>query len=425
MGKDKPKKEELMPYDDYTELTAQEDIYHGLDEKPKKRMFFPLMIILVVLAAGIIGVITFSNFKFFKPVRQYIEDVFENTTVFFTGKEETNRIKGILRENGLEKETNVIPYENAAGSKYVVLNSNVIAARANYIAELSKKGKVLWETATSIAEPLIDADGNYIVLADKGGKGICLYYKNKLVYSIQASNSILTVDVSASGDVAVATEKDFYKGAVEVFNKSGRQVFSWNSGSEYVMGASISENSRRLAIVLLNTDEKVKTNVQFFDINKSSGYHTTAFENSAVLSARFVNNVLDITGDNCIAGLKLNGNKKWYTKYKENQLVNFSMDMRGNKIIALESNAIPYLNVYAENGNLLTSFETEDTPGSIDIMGRNIIYNISRDIYFGVPGKEKHFMASMDVKKLKIIDASSFLVVYNNSLEFIGTGQKQ
>lgn len=425
MGKKKSNETEIMPFDDYTELTVEEDIYHGLDEKPKKKPIFNLIIILIVLVVGITGVIAFSNFRFITPIQRSIGNTFEKTTGFFAEREEQNRIKGILQENGLEKETNVIPYENAAVSSYISLNSNVIATRANYIAELNKKGKVLWETATSVAEPLIDAAGNYIVLADEGGKGICLYHKNKLVYSIQAQNPILTVDVSSDGDAVVTTDKEFYKGAVEVFNKNGRQVFSWNSGSEYVLNASISESSRRLAIVLLNADEKVKTNIQFFDINKSTGYHTATFENSAVLSAKFIGNVLDVTGDNCIAGLKQSGSTKWYTEYKENQLLSFAMDLSGNKILTLETNAVPSIHVYAENGNLLTSFETEDTPGSVDIMGRNIIYNMSRDIYFGVPGKEKHFTASMDVKKLKIIDASSFLVVYNNSLEFINTGQQQ
>jgi len=425
MGKKKPDKTKIKPIDDYTELPAEEDIYHGLDEKPGKKPIFYMVLVLIVLAVGITGTVAFSNFRFLLPVRQYIGDTFEKTTEFFGGKISQNRIAGILEQKGAEKETNVIPYEHASNAGYISHNSNIIATRANYIAEFNRKGKIIWETATSITEPVTDASGDYIVLADEGGKGICLYYKNKLVYSIQAQNPILTVDVSASGDVAVTTEKEFYKGAVEVFNKNGRQVFSWNSGSEYVLNAAISEASRRLAIVLLNADNNVKTNIQFFDINKSTGYYTAAFENSAVLSAKFIDNVLDVTADNCIAGLKLSGSTKWYNQYKENQLKNYAMDERGNKILTLETNAVPSVHVYAENGNLFTSFETQYLPGSVDIMGRSIIYNMSRDIFFGVPGKEKHFTASMDIKKLKIIDATSFLVVYNNSLEFINTGQQQ
>ena len=142
MGKKEPETTKHRPIDDYTELSAEEDIYHGLDEKPKKKPMFYMVSVLIVLAIGITGIVAFSNFSFLLPVRQYIGDTFEKTTEFFGGKISQNRIAGILELKGEEKETNVIPYEHASNAGYISHNSNIIATRANYIAEFNRKGKM-------------------------------------------------------------------------------------------------------------------------------------------------------------------------------------------------------------------------------------------------------------------------------------------
>lgn len=411
----------LIPHDDNAELrNNNDDIYKDLDSRVKKRNVIPIAAIAAVLIIAAVFVITFADFKFTEPVRTYFSKLTVKITDYFDKSgADGNRIKGILEENGLEKQANVMPFENASGSVYGVTESGVITARANYISQMNKKGEVIWETATSISEPVLDVNGNYIVIADSNGKGICLYYRNKLAYSVQAENPILTVNVSSDGDTVVTTNKEFFKGAVEVFNKTGRRIFSWNSGSEYVMDASISPSTRRLAVSLLNTDENAKTNIRFFNIKDGKEYYTGTLENSVTLSSRFINGYLDITADNCIAGLKTGGETKWYEKFDENKLSGFAVDTRGNKIISAESDTAALILVYAEGGKLLTQFEVDTLPDSVDIQGRNILYNSGRSIYFGVPGKEKNFTASMDIKNLKIIDSSSCLVVYNNSLEFI------
>lgn len=405
----------------YTENAEEYDIFEGLEEKHEKHSRGIVFLILIIIAAvGIIIGLSYTNAGLIGTVKQHVSEMFEGTTKFFAGNTEPeNKIDKALGKDNLEKETNVMPFENAANAEYAVVNGDVIAAGANYMAKFSSKGKIKWEKTTSIAQPLMDVCGEYIVLAEDGGRGICLFYEDKLLYSIQSASPIFTVDVSERGEVAVAVDKEFFKGGVEVFNKSGRQIFAWSSGTEYVIDAAISKNSRRVAVVLMNTDTKVVSNIQFFDVNKTEGYYTASFDKSAVFSADFIGNVLDVTGDNCIAGLGQDGRTKWYTEFGDKQMRSFGMDNRGNKIISTETNAVPSVAVYAESGNLLTQFETDETPDYVDIMGRSVLYNENRNIFFGVPGREREYTASMDIKELRIISSSAFLVVYNNSIEFI------
>ncbi len=405
----------------YTEESGDDDIFEGLEQKHEKHSHGIIFLILIIIAAvGIIVGVAYTNAGFVGIAKQYVSEMFEGTTGFFAGNTEPeNEVDKALGKDNLEKETNVMPFENAANAEYAVIDGDVIVAGANHMAKFTSKGKVKWQKTTSIAQPLLDVCGDYIVLAEDGGRGICLFYEDKLLYSIQSTSPIFTVDVSEKGEVAVAVDKEFFKGGVEVFNKSGRQIFAWSSGTEYVIDATISKSSRRVAVVLMNTDTKVVSNIQFFDVNKTEGYYTAAFENSAVFAADFVGNTLDVTGDNCIAGLAQDGRTKWYNEFNDKQMRSYAKDSRGNKIISMETNAIPSVAVYTESGGLLTQFETDETPDYIDIMGRSVLYNANRNIFFGVPGHEKEYTASMDIKELRILSSSAFLVVYNNSIEFI------
>ncbi len=404
--------------DDYT-LPDNADIYYDSTEDVKKRShIMPVAGVLLVIIA-LAGVVTFVNIPFMRPVKSAVGGALDSITEFFGVNESKNRIQSILAENGMEKETNVMPFENATIAQYSIVNESVVIASSNYIASYSKKGEIEWETATSVSEPILDTNGEYIAIADKGGVGICLYHKRKLVYSSQTENDILTMDLSAEGDVVVTTDKEYSKGGVEVFNKKGRRVFSWTSGTEYVMGASISDSKRRIAVNLLSAENQVASHIHFFDINNTEPYYKSHITNSAVMGMEFIDTTLDVTADNCIAGLKLDGDTKWMFEYKERELLSYRIDDRGNKIVSCEIDAVPYVHVFADGGKKLAEVELEAAAQHIDIKGRTVIYNEGRSIFFGSLGNEKKYTASMDVKNLRILNSDTFLIVYNNSIEFI------
>lgn len=413
-------KNSLESFDDFT-LPENEDIYYDPDDKKsKKRKNITIVAVVLVVIIALTGVITFVDIPFLRPAKYAIGNVLDDITYKITGESKaTNRVKNILSAKGLEQETNTVPFDTAAVSKFEYSDKGVVVARSNYIARYNKKGELEWDTATSVAEPILDISGEYIALAEKGGLGICLYYNEKLIFSVQTENPIVTADVSSKGDVVVTTDKEYSKGAVEVFNKDGRRVFSWTSGAEYVMDACISDSKRRIAIATLNADEKAKSFVNLFDINETEAYHKELMNNCVIAGVEFVGTSLDVTADNCLAGLKIGGGVKWQNEFSEGELQKYEMDNRGNKLVSVEKDAVPYVHVYAEGGELLSVTELGLEPDCLDINGRTVLYNQGRAVYFGTPGKEGKFTASMDVKNLKIIDSSSFLVVYNNSIEFV------
>ncbi len=319
----------------------------------------------------------------------------------------------------LEQDSKMIPFENASLSEIALGNSGIVVAKSNYLAIFNKSGNTVWDTQTSVIEPILKTEGEYILLAEKGGNRVCLYQDEHILFSVDSPNEILTAGLSANGDIVLVTKKEFYKNAVLVYNKNGEQVFSWSSGTDTIIHADISASTRRIAVSLINTDERVKSYIMLFDINKSEAYHTVEFTESIVFNVRFVGETLNLTADNRLTGLKVNGDVEWDKVFEDSVLMLSSSDIEGNKAIISENENLPQLIVYEPNGKKKHTVKLDSLPDFLDIRKNNVLYNSERIVVFGRPDKLDRFIASMDIMGLKIIDDNSFVIVYNNSLEFV------
>ena len=193
-------------------------------------------------------------------------------------KKEESRAMGTTYDN----ESYLVPFENASNASYVAADGGVIAAKSNYLAFINHYGKEEWKLATSVVNPILTVDGKYIALAENGGTKVCLYQGSKLVFAADAQNTVLNANVSSRGDVIVVTKKEFFKGAVEVFNKNGERVFSWGSGTDTVVCADISPSGRKIAVGFVNAKDNIKGSVQFFNIDEKESYKTVEIPSSVV-----------------------------------------------------------------------------------------------------------------------------------------------
>lgn len=324
-------------------------------------------------------------------------------------------------ESTLSQDSKMLPFENASLSRIALGAGGLVVAKSNYLAIFDRDGKAIWETQTSVIEPILRTEGEYILLAEKGANKICLYQNQTLLFSVDSPNPILTAQLSANGDTALVTKKEFYKNAVLVYNKNGEQIFSWNSGTDTIINADISASTRRIAVSLLNTDERVKSYVMLFDINKTEAYHNVEFLESVVYKTHFIGETLNLCADNRITGLKVSGDVLWDELYNNSELILSSSDKDGNKAVVIEKNNLPELITYSKKGTEKERIKLDVLPDYLDIKANKLLYNNERIVVFGGIDKPDRFIASMDIKGLYITDESSFVIVYNNSLEFVSS----
>lgn len=319
------------------------------------------------------------------------------------------------------KDTVTVPMEMAGRSVFIGFRGNIVSARTNYMSLIGSDGSVIWENTTTIVNPILKTAGNYLLLAEKGGKKLCLYNDSKLIYEADTEDNILNCSISSNGDVVVVTDKPSYKGAVVVFNREGKQIFAWSSGSDNVISADISPTSRRVAAALLNTDDKVKSTVLLFDINEKESYAQVVFEDTIIFNTEFNGDTLNVFGDNCIAGIRAQGDLVYDKRFDDVEFVHYGTDEEGNKILLFDNTNIPLINIYNRNAELKHQFSPEELPDFVDISNKYIVYNSGRNIIYGRAGRNRYekYMASMDIKELMLISDDTFVIVYSNNIEIV------
>ena len=372
-----------------------------------------VIVIFLSINTGIIGTYkeNFSN-NFSSIFANFIPD--ENEYPADNAKKTQTQYKSAV------KSSIIVAPEDAAGAVYVSYKNGFLCASQNHLSYISYGGETIWETDTAIVEPLLAAEGNYILLAEKDRNKLCLYSDNKLLYDVDDTDNIMAVKVSARGDAALVTDKASYRGGVSVYNKAGEQIYAWASGHDIVISADIASSSRRVAVALLDTETRAHSVVQLFDINQPQSYSQTNIEDTVIYNVEFSGSMLTAFGDNRLMTFTDGGSIITDIAFDEDTLTHSAMDIDGNKLLSFDNGVSPQLVTYTRRGTQREVIQTGSSPDFIDISGKSLLFSEGRDIYFGSgASKMIKYTAAMDIKKLILLKENTYAIVYSNSVEII------
>lgn len=391
-------------------------------KKKTKRHIITGALILMIIVVLLVTVDTGFIGAYKRNVSKNVTTIFHFLGIDIHRSETTkSNSKNTQKYRTSVKNTVTVPMETAGRSVFVGFKGNIVSAYTNYMSLIGSDGSTIWENTTTIVNPILKTAGNYLLLAEKGGRKICLYNDSKLIYEIDTEDNILNCSISSNGDVIAVTERASYKGAAVVFNREGKQIFAWASGSDNIISADISPTSRRVAVSLLNTDDKVRSAVQLFDINEKESYAQVIFEDTIIFNIEFNGDELSVFGDNCIAGIHAQGGLSYDKRFDDVEFVHYGTDEEGNKILLFDNTNIPLINVYNRGATLKHQLSPEELPDFVDIWGKYIVYNSGRSIIYGKAGKSRleKYTASMDIKELMLIDNNTLVIVYSNNIEIV------
>ena len=343
------------------------------------------------------------------------------------GKKEQTKVKATPSSSDtVEYKTDVkfsqiFPFDSASESEFAPYKKGLVCAKTNALCYINSSGEIEWEIMTSVIDPMLRVEDDYILLVQENGKKMCLYNGKELLYDVDAKNNILTCGLNGTGDAVIVTEKQYYKGALSVYNKAGEEIYAWSSGSDLILSADISTDSRRVAALLLNTDETVKSSILLFNVNKADNYARCEFEDTALFEVVFADENINAFGDNSMVGVNTSGKILYDKRFDDVELVNYTVDNEGSKVMVFNSENIPMMNIYNSAGSLKYTVTTLQQPDFVEISSYNLMYNSNRDILLGKPNGRKlsKYTASMDIKQLVLIDSRTFAIIYSNSVEFV------
>ena len=314
-----------------------------------------------------------------------------------------------------------IAIENASGARFERYKNYTLCVYETAMIAFNKKGECEWAEIIQMSSPILKVSGDYIMIAEEGGSKVLLFNGNELVCSIVSDGAIQSADVSGKGDVVVVSEKTYYKGAVSVYNKSGRQVFVWNSGASEIIDADISGRTRRLAVSLLSTENMADSKIMMFRLNHEESYKTHTFENSVIYDLEYLGDTLNIYADDKNMGMTSSGRLLWTNEYGAKTLTTYSSTDDGKKLLLFDNSNIAELAVLNSSGTEKSMVVSEELPDCVDINNDRIAYNNGRTVIFSkTNGKSAGtYTCARDVQQLHVTGSKSVLIVYNTSIEFV------
>lgn len=266
----------------------------------------------------------------------------------------------------------------------------------NILTLYNKSGNKEYSLEIEISNPIFDANGNYLCIADKGGQKLYLISNKNIVWQAEIEGNISNINVNKNGYVSVIISGTSYKNVVKIFNSSGNELFKKYFSKTNVIDADISNDNKYLAIAESDfSGIVIQSNIEIISIedvqsnsSESIKYTHVAKADDLIINIKYnTKNDLVCMYDNHIDLLKGEENTELVNLNDKDIL--FADANLSSKIVKLTKRADGFLNTYIEmqiinssNTNSVSTYKIENTPKEIYVQGNMIAVNLGTSVMF-------------------------------------------
>ena len=320
-------------------------------------------------------------------------------------------------------DTDVLDIDAQTGSRYMTkqIGGDILIYNNQGGVAVDANGKIKWTIAETMSEPLAEVDGDYLLLSDLSGKHFAASYKDgEKQQEFKLENDIISAKITNKGYCVFATDTDGYKGKVTVFNKRGKELYEWNSGSGYITDVDITDNGKYLAVSQLMTDGSAPdTRIQIIDTHRGETVASAIRSGEICAEVRFTsNNRLIAVTDRNITAYSAGGKEKFnislvgkspslYNIESDDTIAVVTLDGRGNSVLEL----------YSASGRLRGAYTASGDIKALSISGRGAIVAQQKGISrINARGKEKSTVnVAHDIKSIGYFGDKSRAVVIGSA----------
>lgn len=200
----------------------------GLQKHQKGRMkkvAILVIILLILISIMIVSIIYFFNMNF----RNWCDkNIFQK---------ELLQADARYIELEIDENTQVYAYD-----KYICVFKNKILEFYNKVG--TKTGQV----EIDLTRAVFTSAGRYMAICEEDGSKFYLICDNEKIFENEVDGNITQINVSRSGYVSVVLTNNSYKSIIDVYSRSGEEIFKTNLVTSRVVDVSISQDSKYLAI---------------------------------------------------------------------------------------------------------------------------------------------------------------------------------
>ncbi len=238
-----------------------------------------VVLLLIVLAAGQFGGVTFST------ITDHIRTA----------------VAGIGSGDGYPYRMNGIEISDAG-----VTNSDLILVYDDTVKVLDSTAKEISNISHTYDHPIMSCNSGRALIYDIGAKHFRVQSKTRTLYEKELDYIILTGAMGKDGTVAIASRTKDAQSMLTVYDSNEEEIFVWKCAKENIISCDVSDNGKLFAVSVLGVDNgSVYSKVYIFNKRDTEPKATFEYKDSAVSSVQFLSNeTLFVFGNNICQVIK-------------------------------------------------------------------------------------------------------------------------
>lgn len=374
----------------------------------KKKLVLAIIITLLVLTTVSMFIIYCNNSKF----RRWTD-------------------KNILQKEIKQGNTVSIEFNGENNSNLYAFDKYIVTLENKTLKVYNNLGKEETSITTDISDPIFDAKGKYLVVAQKNGQSIYLLDGKQMLWSTTLEGKISQIEINENGYIGVVISDISYKNIINVLNMEGKSLFKTYVANDKVVDISISRNNQYLAIAEIDmSGVLIQSIIKIIDIEKAKKEPSNAIINTySIEVGKLITNIEYQNKERliCVYNDSVNIIEENNDKLilESNKITFASIELKNNILSIQEKEAGEYastsnVNITNTTNNKVKHYETEEIAKEVYTCEDVIALNFGTELHIiNTNGwLMKKYISEQEINKV-IISNKIVGIIYRDKIEII------
>lgn len=260
---------EVLSYEDMP-LEEREASSAKKAHKPRKRAIIAVVLILVVVFAA---VFVFANTDklSWHNIRNYVK-------------------YGILNQKSNEQFPVSVQGENVDLGNFARMGQDVCYASDTKLQIVNNYGRFEYSTQHGFLNPVLKSSDQYALVYSLGGTGFQINNYEKLLFTGETEERILTADINDRGTYAIVTTSNGYLSKMQVYDKENEKIFGYSFADYYVTAVSLAPNGKSAVVTGLSAlNGSEISSLYVLDFTKDKPAYQDELEENIFYDVKYLN----------------------------------------------------------------------------------------------------------------------------------------
>lgn len=335
---------EVLSYEDMP-LEEREKIAPKKPKKSGKKRIIAVILLLVVLF-GVVFFIFSSDKLSWHNIRNYVK-------------------YGILNQKSDEQFPISVQGENVDLANFVRMGQDICFASDTKLQIINNYGRVEYATQHGFTNPVLKADNRYLLVYSLGGTGYQVNEFDKMLYTGETEERIVTGDVIDRGIYALVTTGNGYLSKLHVYNKENEAIFGYSFADYYVTSVSLAPNGKGAVVTGISALNGTEISCLYvLDFTKDKPLYQEEVDNNIFYECEYLDDShVCAVGNGAASGINTSSGEINTLQYEGKSLTcyYFNSDTDTYSVSLSRSGDGRNCEIYSFNadGTVSSSFETE------------------------------------------------------------------